>query len=212
MAMTEEEWLACSDPQAMLEQLRGKASVRKDQLLAVAWLRQVPTWEPAHARSIEFLEQRAEGSVAREKSQRAAANARHAIPVDTGRDEHGEDRYSVALMLYRVLASRQAAHHALHAIGGLANWRNRQEPACRLLRELFGNPFRPVTLNPAWRTANVTALAQAIYDDRAFDRLPILADALEDGGCDNGDILNHCRQPGEHVRGCWVVDLVLGRE
>jgi hypothetical protein len=81
-----------------------------------------------------------------------------------------------------------------------------------LIRDITGNPFRPVTLNPAWRTSNVTALAQAIYDDRAFDRLPILADALEDAGCDNADILNHCRQPGEHVRGCWVVDLVLGRD
>jgi hypothetical protein len=80
------------------------------------------------------------------------------------------------------------------------------------VRDIFGNPFRPVTFNPAWRTSNVTALAQAIYDDRAFDRLPILADALEDAGCDRVDILNHCRQPGEHVRGCWVVDLVLGKE
>src|SRR5262249_27365406 len=83
---------------------------------------------------------------------------------------------------------------------------------CSLLRDIFGPlPFHPVTLNPAWRTSNVTALAQSIYDDRAFDRLPILADALEDAGCDNADILNHCRQPGEHVRGCWVVDLVLGK-
>ena len=55
-------------------------------------------------------------------------------------------------------------------------------------------------------------MAQSIYDDRAFDRLPILADALEDAGCDKADILNHCRQPGEHVRGCWVVDLVLGKD
>jgi hypothetical protein len=84
---------------------------------------------------------------------------------------------------------------------------------CRLLREIVGlRPSRRLTINPAWRTANVAALAQSIYDDRAFDRLPILADALEDAGCDNADILNHCRQPGEHVRGCWVVDLVLGRE
>jgi hypothetical protein len=74
------------------------------------------------------------------------------------------------------------------------------------------NPFRPVTVDPAWQTSNVTALAQPIYDERAFDRLSILADALEDAGCDNADILNHCRQPGEHVRGCWVVDLVLGKE
>jgi hypothetical protein len=82
----------------------------------------------------------------------------------------------------------------------------------RLLRDIFGNPFRPVTLNPAWCTSNVTGLAQSIYVDRAFDRLPILADALEEAGCDNADILNHCRQPGEHVRGCWVVDLVLRKE
>ena len=60
-------------------------------------------------------------------------------------------------------------------------------------------------------TSTVINLAQAIYDDRAFDRMPILADALEDAGCDNADILAHCRQPGEHFRGCWVVDLVLGK-
>jgi len=69
-----------------------------------------------------------------------------------------------------------------------------------------------VTLDPAWLTGTVTSLAQAIYDERAFDRLPILADALEDAGCTNQDILAHCRQPGEHCRGCWALDLVLGRE
>ena len=55
-------------------------------------------------------------------------------------------------------------------------------------------------------------IAQAIYDKRAFDRMPILADALEDAGCDNADILAHCRGPNEHVRGCWVVDLILGKQ
>ncbi|MBL8796889.1 MAG: hypothetical protein JNM56_23510 [Planctomycetia bacterium] len=79
------------------------------------------------------------------------------------------------------------------------------------LRDIFGNPFRPVTADPAWRTSTVVSLAQAIYDERAFDRLPILADALEDAGCDHADMLNHCRQPGDHVRGCWVVDLLLQR-
>ena len=80
-----------------------------------------------------------------------------------------------------------------------------------VIRDIFGNPFRPVTLEPAWRTATVTSLAQTIYDERAFDRLPILADALEDAGCTNADILGHSRGGGEHVRGCWVVDLVLGK-
>ncbi|MBL8795191.1 MAG: hypothetical protein JNM56_14900 [Planctomycetia bacterium] len=79
------------------------------------------------------------------------------------------------------------------------------------MRDLVGNPFRPVTVNPAWLTPTVISLAQAIYAERAFDRLPILADALEDAGCDHADILNHCRQPGEHVRGCWVIDLLTGR-
>src|SRR5262249_54964478 len=89
--------------------------------------------------------------------------------------------------------------------------KNREEQAL-ILRDIFGRrPLRPVTINPAWRTSNVTALAQSIYDDRAFDRLPILADALEDAGCDNADVLNHCRQPGEHVRGCWVLDLILDK-
>jgi len=65
-----------------------------------------------------------------------------------------------------------------------------------------------------WKQTNnfiAPQIAQAIYDERDFDRLPILADALEDAGCDNTDLLNHCRQPGDHVRGCWAVDLVLGK-
>jgi hypothetical protein len=81
-----------------------------------------------------------------------------------------------------------------------------------LLRDIFRNPFRAVIPGPWLRKNNPVGVAQAIYSDCAFDRLPILADALEDAGCDNVDILNHCRQPGEHVRGCWVVDLILGKE
>ncbi len=81
-----------------------------------------------------------------------------------------------------------------------------------MLRCIFGNPFRPVTCDPAWLTSAVTSLAQAIYNGTTFDRLPILADALEDAGCTNADLLNHCRQPGVHVKGCWALDLLLGRE
>jgi len=81
-----------------------------------------------------------------------------------------------------------------------------------IIRELFGNPLRPVTIENSWRTATVISLADAIYNNDFYNRLPILADALEDAGCDNADILNHCRQPGDHVRGCWAVDLVLGKQ
>lgn len=81
-----------------------------------------------------------------------------------------------------------------------------------LLRDLFGNPFRPVGFSPEWRTDTVAALARQMYDSRDFSAMPILADALQDAGCDNDDILNHCRSGGVHVRGCWVVDLALGKE
>jgi hypothetical protein len=85
---------------------------------------------------------------------------------------------------------------------------------CDLLREIVGNPHTPLSANLlwlAWNEGTVRRLADGIHDDHAFDRLPILADALEDAGCTNEDILTHCRQPGEHVRGCWVVDLLLGK-
>ena len=79
------------------------------------------------------------------------------------------------------------------------------------LLDIFGNPFRPIILAPSWLTSTVLALAEGIYADRAFDRLPILADALQDAGCENPNVLDHCRNPnGEHVRGCWVVDEILG--
>jgi hypothetical protein len=82
-----------------------------------------------------------------------------------------------------------------------------------LLRDIFGNPFRPVTLSPTWRTDTVLALARQMYDSRDFSTMPILADALQDAGCDNDAILAHCRDASAiHVRGCWVVDLVLGKE
>ncbi len=64
---------------------------------------------------------------------------------------------------------------------------------------------------PAWRSETVVALASGIYAERAFDRLPILADALEEAGCNHPDVLAHCRGSGPHARGCWVVDLVLNR-
>jgi hypothetical protein len=80
-----------------------------------------------------------------------------------------------------------------------------------VLRDVVGNPFRTMTMESAWQTTNVLKLASNIYDNRRTDYLPVLADALEDAGCDNADILSHCRQPGDHVRGCWVVDLVLGK-
>ncbi|HVS39661.1 MAG TPA: hypothetical protein VMS17_29155 [Gemmataceae bacterium] len=89
-----------------------------------------------------------------------------------------------------------------------------QREQATLLRELLGSPFRPIALDPTWLEWNdgtVRKMATAIYEERAFDRLPLLADALEEAGCTDADILAHCRSGGEHVRGCWVVDLLLGK-
>jgi hypothetical protein len=126
-----------------------------------------------------------------------------------------------------------AAHYACHATvqaaspvgtaesaGSIAT-REEVERAERtaqaaLLRDVFGPlPFRLVTIAPAWAAwndATVVTLAQGIYDDRAFDRLPVLADALEEAGCTNAETLAHCREPGPHVRGCWAVDHLMGKE
>ena len=89
-----------------------------------------------------------------------------------------------------------------------------QHRVSSILRCVLGNPFRPAALAVSWLAWNdgaIRKMAQFIYDDRAFDRLPLLADALEDAGCTDAAILSHCREPGEHVRGCWVVDLLLGK-
>jgi hypothetical protein len=77
---------------------------------------------------------------------------------------------------------------------------------------VFGIPFRPITLNPSWLTSTVVSLAQQMYDSRDFSAMPILADALQDANCDNADILNHCRSATVHTRGCWTLDLVLGKD
>ncbi|HEY1191823.1 MAG TPA: hypothetical protein VGE74_29600 [Gemmata sp.] len=81
-----------------------------------------------------------------------------------------------------------------------------------VLRDIFANPFRPAAFSPEWRTDTAVALAQRMYESRDFGAMPILADALQDAGCENEDILTHCRGGEPHVRGCWVADLVLGKE
>jgi len=88
----------------------------------------------------------------------------------------------------------------------------RSDEVAALLRDIFGNPFRPVTFSAEWRTTTAVALARGMYESRDFSAMPILADALQDAGCENADVLDHCRAEKQvHVCGCWVVDLVLGK-
>ena len=104
----------------------------------------------------------------------------------------------------------EAVLEAMRAIGGGDCER---AALVALLREIFGNPFCPVVFSPDWRTDTAVSLARTMYESREFGAMPILADALQDAGCDNDDILAHCRDVNAtHVRGCWVVDLVLGKE
>jgi hypothetical protein len=95
---------------------------------------------------------------------------------------------------------------------GNERWSIAEIAHASIIRDIFGNPFRPLSTNPVWHTPTVKALAHTFFDEHDFGILPVLADALEDAGCDNTDILEHCRQPGEHFRGCWVIDLFLAKE
>jgi hypothetical protein len=120
------------------------------------------------------------------------------------------------LRLLDMAGSRTLWDFMLDLRNAPATLRAEQERQANFVRDVFGPLlFRTVPVDPlwlAWNDGTVVRLAQAIYDERAFDRLPVLADALEEAGCDNADILVHCRWPGEHVRGCWPVDLILGKE
>jgi hypothetical protein len=94
-------------------------------------------------------------------------------------------------------------------------WLEQSAICAELLRDVIGNPFLPPpALSPEWLKWNesiVVRIARAIYDERDFGRLPVLGDALEDAGCNDGEMLAHCRAGGRHTRGCWLVDLILGR-
>jgi hypothetical protein len=139
----------------------------------------------------------------------------------------GKDAYKVAVRYADNLASLEEVRQAFpdddhdwidyYLMGGAAfpdeKWPAEVPKQATLLHELFGNPFCSSAVSPEWRTSDVMALAKGIYEERAFDSMPILADALQDAGCDCDDILNHLRDPNAtHVRGCWVLDLVLGKE
>jgi hypothetical protein len=213
MMMTEQEWLECADPQKMLEFLRGKASERKLRLFACAWCRSV--WdllvEDLFRAAVEAAERFADGLASR-KDLAAAKKA-------SGAALEGHGLAGVSGPAYCALACAWSTTRTPVASATLyPMWVFTEEAQRKLqasiLRDLFGNPFRPVAVNPtwlAWNRGTVVKLAQDIYDQRDFDRLPILADALEEAGCTDADILTHCRGPGPHVRGCWPVDLALAR-
>jgi hypothetical protein len=227
--MTEQEWLTCTDPTPMLRYVQGTASDRKLRQFAVACCRLF--WDElrvdATRTAIETNERYAdlwatesELSRARSAAHSAAWHARFEMKIDPP-----GPKYLSELVVERPGVSEDYLKR-MYFVAFMANTPSRlradEMPMLRsdplmaraspfLLRDIFGNPFRPVTADPAWLTSTVVSLAAGIYQDRAFDRSPILADALEDAGCDNADILTHLRSDGPHVRGCWALDLVLGK-
>jgi hypothetical protein len=214
--MTESEWLACEDPQIMLEFLRGGASERKLRLFAVACCRQLLSLSSSQhlVQAVEAAERYADGlgtKAALKRARQGVRVVRHRIPA--GQTERASEW--VALWLAEVAASENAfagVSPEIRWLSGLGLLGDDDRPyEVDLLRCIFGNPSRPVGLDPAWVSPTLVALAQTIYEERAFDRMPELADALEDAGCHEAEILDHCRQAGPHVRGCWVVDAVLGK-
>jgi len=227
--MTEQEWLKNADPEPLLDFVRGKVSNRKLRLFAVACSRSV--WQllfDERSRKAIFLAERfADGEIGEKDLEDAEYDAISVI--GSGHFISLPAQYGIAGAVACCAATTDAPYVPVNSMLGssaydaaLSSSRNilrlretGQEVHLNiqcLLRDICGNPFRPVTVDPSWLTGNVTSLATGIYADRAFDRLPILGDALEDAGCTHTDMLNHCRQPGEHVRGCWCVDLVLQKK
>jgi len=226
--MTEAEWLGCTDPQHMLNFLRGKVSDRKLRLFAVACC-QRPYYQVADERfrkAVQLAERMTDENVDEEEWRlvhEAAHELWYAAWCLSDAVQHESQRVTaeVESLMHADMATaagwailEDAWDGAYQVTGVEWDQKHLDEPSHQLalMRDIFGNPFRPVTVDASWLTANVTALAQAIYDERAFDRMPILADALEDAGCTDAEILAHCRGAGPHVRGCWVVDLLLSKE
>ena len=237
--MSEKEWLQATDPLRMLEFLRGKVSDRKLRLFVVACCRRaLPLLSTELRQALRVAELLADGQVTERERKAARAAAMAAGRIGYG---CGAAKDAVAMALRRKAAD--AAQFAFKHAGWLAavwtwtaatgrpaaeapayatdGWDGfailcaaEQAAQCELIRDIIGNPFRPVAVRLSWLVWNdrtISKLAQSIYEDRAFDRLPILGDALEEAGCHDADILNHCRRPGEHIRGCWTVDLLLGK-
>jgi hypothetical protein len=224
--MTEAEWLASTDPEQMLEFLTPRADERKLRLFVCACCRRI--WplltEEVSRRAVEVAEQYADGragvlelALVRTEAIRAAGAGPVAAYWTASRN--------VAKCTWNVLtgatgAAARAARKRARETGAdelaaySAALATETKAQVRLLRDLFGNPFRPAPVDPswlAWKGGAVGQIAQGIYEQRSWGDLPVLADALEEAGCGDLPLLEHLRSAGEHVRGCWGLDLLLNK-
>jgi hypothetical protein len=216
--MTEAEWLACRAPVAMLDDGRTTLSQRKFRLLAcAACYRCWSLLTPIAQQSLQVVERYADGLAAEGELTKAQ-----------GRALEGQMSAEDEAVYFAAEADAwMGAREAVVAAAGkelIFGWPGRNEYnaeaqetelgiASDTVRDIFGNPFRPVAFSPEWRTNTAVALARQMYESRDFSAMPILADALQDAGCNSEEVLSHCRDANAaHVRGCWVVDLVLGKQ
>jgi hypothetical protein len=231
--MTETEWLTSDNPGDMVA-FAGRQGVsdRKLRLFACACVRQVcndfvPPLVPRAVAAAEAFADRAITADTLTRVREAVAELVRELDANRRRgyfDDVLGACMSVCHATYPVWEMAQEATHACASAAGdgpLHADRRVITPAdqppeyfaervvqAELLRDIVGNPFRSSGLELEWLTDTVRALARQMYDSRDFSAMPILADALQDAGCDDEDVLDHCRADREHVRGCWVVDLL----
>jgi hypothetical protein len=219
--MTEQEWLACTDPEPMFAFLRNRRNYRKFRLFAVACCRRIwPLLTKGRSRqAVEVAERYADDLADPEELEKvfeaasgedgASDNATEAAAyAATWDDEQAAEQAAI----YTAYAVDEAGPGPLHSARWGTTGTAERAAQGELLRCVFGNPFRPLRSNPSWVTPAVSGLAVRIYQKKAFDLLPVLADALEEAGCDNAEVLNHCRSKQSHARGCWTVDLLLAKD
>jgi hypothetical protein len=224
--MTEEEWLACDDWYPMMECLGGRATNRKWILFGVACCRAI--WErlvdPRSRKAVEAAEGVITGVTSKSEMASAwlaALDAHQAIirqATDKGGPRAAFDISKTAWSRYDHLGAIAGVFPFDVADASQPITAQMLELYFRFLRCVFGNPFRLASFDPAWATATVASLAQGAYEEHTLPsgelesaRLAVLSDALEEAGYTDADILIHLRSPGPHVRGCWAVDLILGK-
>jgi hypothetical protein len=231
--MTEAEWLSGGDSQRMLEVFFGQGRNRKLRLFACACVRRVAEFvsDRRSRIALEVAERFADGDATWEELQVAHHAAREATRRFGGAQHPAEFAARDAASAGAFAAAQNAARTAGHAARTVATagefgaydslaaaitaMSAAEQDQCLILRDIMGNPFRAPAIDPLWahwNGATVLRLAQAIYAGRHFEDLPVLADALEEAGCQESALLVHCRGGGEHFRGCWVVDALLGKE
>ena len=218
--MTEEEWLGewnCAQtlmrflllPARLQRTKRGK---RKLRLFSCACCRAV--WEGINEPCRELVDDAELFADSRLSLERTNAARERLSVYDDNMPLSEWMTTSLAHCCWHRSASGAALESSMILLplyGSLGTRSEADELHCHLLRDIFGNPFWPVSFNREWRTSTAVSIAKGMYESRDFSPMPILADALQEAGCENADILNHCRSGGPHVKGCWVVDLVLGK-